>query len=174
LLPNTAGFIDPLHSSGIAHSLSGIERLALCLQRDWRTDRLPSSLEKYSRTVWQELAHIDRLVAGCFLCLGRFPLLAAYSMLYFAAATEYERRRRDRSELPGAFLRADDPPFVALVQDAYDELATIVSLPEESGQWSRFENRLLEKLKPYNHVGLGDRSVQNMYRYTAADLNGVV
>src|SRR5690606_24549842 len=33
MLPHTAGFIDPLHSTGIAHTLSGIERIADTLGR---------------------------------------------------------------------------------------------------------------------------------------------
>ena len=56
-----------------------------------------------------ELTLIDELVSGCYDSFGRFGLLTAYSMLYFAAATSYERRRlATHDEYRGLFLCADD------------------------------------------------------------------
>jgi hypothetical protein len=45
MLPTTAGFVDPLHSTGIAHGLRGVERIAELLLADrhdeaaWQSDR---------------------------------------------------------------------------------------------------------------------------------------
>src|SRR5690606_33135866 len=109
LLPNTAGFIDPLHSTGIAQTLCGVERLVTTLKEHWQRSTLPYWLAAYDRLLRQEFTLVDRLVAGGYATRGVFPLFAAFSMLYFAAATTYERRRQ-RKELPpgAAFLCADD------------------------------------------------------------------
>src|SRR5690606_32879273 len=54
-LPNTAGFIDPLHSTGIAHTLCGIERLVQIVQQHWQRESLNAALIDYSNTVLQEI-----------------------------------------------------------------------------------------------------------------------
>ncbi len=167
LLPHTAGFIDPLNSTGIAHSLCGIERLTNCLQQNWQTDRLPQELCQYERTVLNEIAHIDRLVDGCFMSFGQFPLLVSYSMLFFAAATTYERQRLQNPGFNGAFFGADQAHFTAIVAQAHDELRQLTKRTATPTECRDFQDRLLHALVPYNHVGLGDRSVHNMYRYTA-------
>jgi FADH2 O2-dependent halogenase len=168
LLPHTAGFIDPLHSTGIAHSLCGIERLTGILQRHWGTPALSKELGEYERIILHEVAFIDRLVSGCFMSFGRFPLLVAYSMLYFAAATDYERRRSRDPQFQGAFLGADNPQFVSILEQAHCELQELTSQDPTEAQCDEFTDRLIEALRPFNRVGLGDRSLHNMYRYTAA------
>ena len=168
LLPNTAGFIDPLHSSGIAHSLCGIERLTGILKKHWQTSRLSDALRGYERIVLDEVAHIDRIVDGCFLSFGQFPLLVAYSMLYFAAATDYERRRSSDPQFSGSFLGADNPEFVAIVERAHRELQQLIRQRPTPEQCHEYADQLIQWLKPYNRVGLGDPSARNMYRYTAA------
>ncbi len=57
LLPHSAGFIDPLHSTGIAHSLSGVERLTRILtesdsvsDRDMRLQQ--TNLSTYVIAAW--------------------------------------------------------------------------------------------------------------------------
>ena len=91
LLPNTAGFIDALHSSGIAHTLCGIERLARILIQSLGRDDLEAQLREYERRILAEVELIDLLVSNCFVAMGEFRAFAAASMLYFAAATSYER-----------------------------------------------------------------------------------
>ncbi|MEM7589840.1 MAG: tryptophan 7-halogenase [Myxococcota bacterium] len=93
LLPHTAGFIDPMHSTGIAHSLSGIEQLVSIMEMYWGSDKLELALQQYNNRLIRELKFIDLLVAGCYPCMGNFDLLTSYTMLYFAAAITYEERR---------------------------------------------------------------------------------
>jgi hypothetical protein len=82
-------------------------------------------------------------------------------MLYFAAATSYERARLDASgEFSGAFLLADDPGWLAIVRRNWQRL-------REETDIERLERELAESIAPFNVVGLCDPTVRNMYRHSA-------
>lgn len=165
-LPHTAGFIDPLHSSGIAHSLCGVERLLDLIDRQWGSASFAEGLADYERAVFRELDLIDRLVHGCYASLGRFRRFAAWSMLYFAAATTYEKRRSVAGYDPRVwFLNAGDETFFGVIEALHRQLADVPRTDEaERG----FEREVARRLAPYNHVGLFDPEVRNMYRHTVA------
>ena len=205
MLPHTAGFIDPLHSTGIAHSLSGVERLATILLARKPTADTPASdpmLQLYASTIREELTLIDQLVAGCYNAIAEhsFRKLAAFTMCYFAAATTWERQRlNDESTLtsnsspnlktrsisegqdsaptgssnpsltrrvtkPSSFERpalfcADNHAFRKAVIDLR------ARLPHETDE--SFEKLCQETLAPFNHVGLFEPPIPNMYGATA-------
>lgn len=170
LLPNTAGFIDPLHSTGIAQSLCGIERLVQILSTHWNKPTLRRELLRYEETLHLEITLVDKLVSGCYLARRELRLFAAFSMLYFAAATTYERRRHSRSLPTGAaFLCAEDLEFRRVVDDLWHNLRTLLrtEAPSEP-QIAGFEREVAQAIIPYNRVGLCDPQVRNMYRFTAA------
>ena len=161
MLPNTAGFIDALHSSGIAHTLCGIERLARILIRSLGRDDLESQLREYERCVLAETELIDLLVSGCFAAMGDFRRFATATMLYFAAATSYERARlASVGEFRPAFLLADDMQWLVVVRRMCDRLRETPSIEQ-------FEQEMAEALRPFNVVGLCDPSLRNMYRHSA-------
>jgi FADH2 O2-dependent halogenase len=161
MLPNTAGFIDALHSSGIAHTLCGIERLARILIRSLGRDDLELRLREYERCVLGEVELIDLLVSGCFAALGDFRRFAAATMLYFAAATSYERARcACVGEFQPAFLLANDPNWFAVVRRMCARLREVVDV-------GQFERELAEAIRPFNVVGLCDPALRNMYRHSA-------
>lgn len=161
MLPNTAGFIDALHSSGIAHTLCGIERLARILIRSLGRADLESQLRDYERCVLGEIELIDLLVSGCFAAMGDFRRFATATMLYFAAATSYERARlASVGEFQPAFLLADDQQWLAVVRRMCDRLREAPSIEP-------FEQEMAEALRPFNVVGLCDPSLRNMYRHSA-------
>jgi FADH2 O2-dependent halogenase len=165
-LPHTAGFIDPLHSTGIAHSLCGVERLLAAIGDSWGTGEFPSRLMAYGQTVLREARLIDLLVAGCYRCLGRFQLFVAWSMLYFAAATTYERRRASDGYDPRQeFLNASDAELVGIVALLFDELPRVSTTADDE---RAFVARVARLLSPYNHVGLFDPAARNMFHHTAA------
>ncbi|MGC1275126.1 MAG: tryptophan 7-halogenase [Planctomycetaceae bacterium] len=169
LLPNAAGFIDPLHSTGIAQTLCGVERLVAILKNHWQRATLPSRLTEYEHTLRSEFALVDRLVAGGYATRRIFPLFAAFSMLYFAAATTYERRRQRGELSPGAaFLCADDEALQRIVGDAFHRVRelTATGQPTEDAI-ARFERETVTALRPFNHAGLFDPAAKNMYRHTA-------
>ena len=170
LLPHTAGFIDPLHSTGIAHTLCGIERLADILEKDWNKDDLKSQLQRYEEILFSELDLIDQLVGGCYTAFADFRLFTAFSMLYFAAATTYEHRRAEGGWDPqAAFLCADDSQFRNVVESVWNRLQRVTDADGRTpAAISEFEQFVAKAIEPFNSVGLCDPSVQNMYRYTAA------
>jgi FADH2 O2-dependent halogenase len=187
LLPNTAGFIDPLHSTGIAQTLCGIERLAGIFQSHWGKPSLGLQLTSYDATVRRELLLVDKLVSGCYLARRRFRLFAAFAMFYFAGATTYERRRHAGEIQPGAaFLCADESDYCRAVDHCYGELRRLLATRDMTNQKpseapgrdinefvsdadvAAFELLVSDRIAPFNTAGLCDRAAHNMYRHTAA------
>ncbi len=166
MLPHAAGFIDPLHSSGIAHSLGGVERLAQILLRQQDGRGFEDALADYESTVRSELLLIDQLVSGCYSALRQrsFGKFVSWSMCYFAAATSWERRRLETATADAALFLADDTGFRQTVNDLQSRIET------ESDD--RFEQLCEERLAPFNHVGLFRPPVPNMYARTAVPDEG--
>jgi FADH2 O2-dependent halogenase len=169
LLPHTAGFIDPLHSTGIAHSLAGIERLCGILREHWQRPTLVAALARYADTTDREVVHIDKLVSGCYLARRNFRLFTAFAMLYFAATTVSEHRRAEGQFRSGtAFLLADEPDFCELVVTAWQQIRPLAGERHlATADIERFEQFVARGIEPYNIAGLCNPAVQNMYRYTA-------
>ena len=170
LLPHTAGFIDPLLSTGIAHTLCGIERLMHVVEHYWRDACFESQLRNYEQAVHTELTLIDELVSGCYDSFGRFGLLTTYTMLYFAAATSYEQRRLATTDrFSGLFLCAEDAALRQAMRDVRGQLSSLLDADELSAaQIADFERMVERSIAPFNRVGLCDARAGNMYRYTGA------
>ncbi len=168
-LPFTVGFIDPLHSTGIAHSLSGVERLAEIIL-DGNRNQLDECLQRYSNDVINELRHIDRMVAGCYQGLCDFRLFTAWTMVYFAAATMYERLQASGSASPGGFLLAGDPNFSETVQAISSRMRAVVGVwgTNNDSAVSNFGDYVRDAIQSFNHVGLFRPQRPNMYQRTAA------
>jgi FADH2 O2-dependent halogenase len=169
LLPHTAGFIDPLHSTGIAQTLAGIERLAAILAGHWRQPTLPEALRGYEAVLNQELELIDKLVSGCYLARRNFRVFTAFAMLYFAAATTSEHLRASGQIESGTpFLRADNPHFRQLVDRAWRQVGVLGKQQSISpADVDDFERLITQGIQPMNIAGLCDPAVNNMYRHTA-------
>lgn len=168
LLPHTAGFIDPLHSTGIAHTLCGIKRLVDALGTFWDKEELTQAMSDYSESIQAELALIDTLVAGCYRSLPHFELFTVSTLFYFAAATSFEHRRCNKGEKP-LFLCADDSEFRHAVRTWLD---LVSQFQDCTGCDSTEINQAIEKakalLEPWDRVGLFQPAIPNMYYYTAA------
>jgi len=170
-LPNTVGFVDPLFSSGIAQSLSGIEMLAGIFQQFWNDEEsFYKNLEEYEKAVFTGIKLTDCLIAGCYLTMPYFELFNAWSMLYFAATIAHEQRRI-KNESPGYFLNADDSRIYKMVVDSYEDLLKIISSKHPSDEEIQaFTATIKERIGPFNTARLLDPSCKNMYRHTAAAL----
>jgi FADH2 O2-dependent halogenase len=172
MLPATAGILDPLHSTGNAHTLAGIERLARAFEQHWQKPGLRMALNHYSETVLDELTLIDTLVHGCYLAFGNFDLVAAFSMWYFAAATMSEERKRQGRGDGDAYLQAHDPTFRQLVEQFYQRLADLRRhgpLREaDAGAVAAFVQDTAVAIAPYNCAGLCDPAKKNMYPFPAS------
>lgn len=175
-LPNTYAFIDPMHSTGIAQTLAGIENILQIVKRDWGTARWLASCSRYSERLNAEIELIDHLVSIGYLTRKSLRDFTAASMCYFCLAIWYEEERVKRLKA-GTFsaeelwlLGANENRLVNMVKGVYDFLVssrhnrpeTSGTAPEES-----FFTYVQTSIEPWNRVGL---CVDNcwMYHYTTA------
>ncbi len=161
LLPHTAGFIDPLHSTGIALSLAGVNRITTALLCRGNISERQRLLKNYESLLIAELQTVDLIVSGAFRAIAQssFRKFTAFTMTYFAAVTTWERRRTLSLDGTTALYLADDPGF-------RDALVSLHSLIETSTD-AEFERACEEALRPFNYVGLFAPPVPNMYAATA-------
>jgi FADH2 O2-dependent halogenase len=169
-LHHTAGFVDPLHSTGIAHSLAGVEKLlSILIETDTNLQNRNSQLHSYQSAFVDELALIDLLVAGCYKSRHHFDLFTAFTMLYFVCTIQYEQSRLS-GQAPGLFLSADNQELSSIVRNCYNELSMLLNKnrsPSEN-DINSYVRLVSEKIQPFNSVGLMDPSKNNMYEHTAA------
>ncbi len=169
MLPHTAGFIDPLHSSGIAHSLFGIERLAAIFEQHWGQDALAAELQEYARIVRTETQLIDLLVAGCYAGTVDFRLFTAMCMFYFAGTIACERARCDNPFHPDRyFLNANDSAFRQAAVTGYSRLQELLASSPTDRAIDSFLDFVRGLIAPWNTANLMNPAAQNMYRHTAA------
>ena len=146
MLPSAAYFVDPLYSTGNAHTLYCIERLMKALHYG-------NSLSSYEALMFDEVSLIDELVSGAYGVMQDFDSFANLSMLYFAGADFSERKRRN--EGIASFLNCQDKPFRETVSRWIEQARLGNAIP-----------CLKDAIEPWNCVGLCDESKQNMYDYT--------
>jgi FADH2 O2-dependent halogenase len=163
MLPATAYTLDALHSTGNAHTLHGIERLARALAGHWGGAALAAAMDEYDRILQAEIALVDRLVHGCYRAFRRFDIMAAYAMFYFAAAHTCEERRRQGRPVE-AFLLATEKPYCQGLARCYERLLQITGRDEvASADVASFEREVANALHAFNTAGLCDPSRHNMY-----------
>ncbi|CAN5441349.1 FAD-dependent oxidoreductase [soil metagenome] len=169
-LHHTAGFVDPLHSTGIAHSLCGVEKILAVLEKSWNNHtKMASELANYEKEFFSELILIDLLVSGCYKSRYHFDLFTAFSMLYFICTITYEQYRITGENF-GQFLNADNKQLRSLVHQSYEKLLLILQNGAKKSDRERFINELRKNIKPFNSVGLMDPAKLNMYSHTAIAL----
>ncbi|QEF99685.1 Tryptophan halogenase [Stieleria maiorica] len=154
MMPTTAVAIDPLHSTGIAHALAGVERLAGLILTPDRGD----GVQRYREVILGEAFHLDQIVALGYRAMPSFRRFAASCMVYFAAAIACEERI-GRGDVPTKLWQADQERFVAAV----GRCAEWVDSDADDNEVVR---RMRELIEPWNTAGLFD-SVGNRYAYTA-------
>jgi len=171
LLPNTAGFVDPLYSAGLAHTMCGVEQIVHRIEHHWGRKTLRQQMQQYGAIVQSELDLIDELVHSSYRALKDFDLFVPFSMLYFAAATTYEQRRLQKGFSPErAFLCAKDEGFRSITRQLRRELAAALTQPQSRTTINRFFQTVAQLISPFNTAGLCNTRAGNMYRYTAVDI----
>jgi FADH2 O2-dependent halogenase len=167
-LPVSYGFVDPLHSSGIAHSLSGVVRLAEALLSD-RNDCY-ESIRTYGADLRREIQWLDLLVAGCYAAQPLFENFIAYACMYFVSAIEFEKQLAvDPGRWPKGFMQCHDSRWIPVVNQAYEFLV-------RSGQThvrnestlSQFPIQVRRWIEPWNRVGLLDPASANRISHSVA------
>jgi tetracycline 7-halogenase / FADH2 O2-dependent halogenase len=162
LLPLAYGFIDPLHSSGIAHALSGVSRVAECLLGDVRLQ--PAKLHQYGTALRTEVEWLDTLVSGCYQGLPSFECFSAYTAFYFAATIAFENQlASDPESWPLGYLNANDSPLRAAAEECWHDAGhhQQIAAPE------RFVEQVRQAIAPWNTVGLLDPQRKNRLNHTA-------
>lgn len=164
-LPNTAGFIDPLHSTGIAHTLFGVRRIARVLLSFSTEQARGEPLTLYGTHVLDELRQVDSLVEGCYASLPSFRLWCRWCMLYFAAVTTMEQSDETGCS---SFLKAHDTAFRDMLTEARVQLQRTLDEQSSSDSDESFDRWLRDAVSPWNHVGLLAEGSDGMYAQTSA------
>jgi FADH2 O2-dependent halogenase len=168
-LNHSGGFVDPLHSTGIAHTLCTVEKILNMFKNRPTENSIHKQLTNYQETMFREFELIDLLVSAGYMTRGHFPLFTASVMLYFVATVRYEQNRLS-GEVPDSYLCATDPEITRCISESYYDL-------KESSAKKRLkidEEQIIQKIKrriePLNNVGLMDESKHNMYTHTAVEM----
>ncbi|MFU8812204.1 MAG: NAD(P)/FAD-dependent oxidoreductase [Balneolaceae bacterium] len=168
-LNHTTGFVDPMHSTGIAHSLKGIEDLLSIFNSKQRNlSEVNKRLDKMYEITRKEISLIDKMVSMAYTSRFDFELFHAAVMLYFVATVQYEQKRL-REEKPEAFLCATDAVIDELVTITHRELNSMKGNFDKKSRHS-FIQKLKKRVDPLNRVGLMDNAKNHMYRHTAVTL----
>lgn len=158
MLPSAVATIDPLHSSGIAHALLGVCRLASHFDHP-----TPGFSRRYRETVFSEVAFLDRLISTAYRTMDSFERFSVACAFYFVAAIRCEEKIDDAfakgAETPWGW-GVDDQPFVDAVDRACDELT-------RPGSCQRAVGNALKTIAPWNPLGLGNPDADHRYAYTA-------
>ncbi|MGI9471292.1 MAG: NAD(P)/FAD-dependent oxidoreductase [Rubripirellula sp.] len=156
LLPTAALTLDPLHSTGIAHGLAGVDRIASILLTDSKIER-DAAIDSYRRAFFDETRLLDLLVSTAYATMRDFDRFAAACSIFIAGAICSEERYQ-QGNAPSHLWNADDPQFM--------EFATQACLRLRNPK-SDFESFVRNGLTPWNHAGLMDPAAANRYAFTA-------
>lgn len=167
MLPFSACFLDPLHSTGIALTLVAIERIASALEHVGISPALSHEFQVYDQKLSREVDLLDRLVHGCYLGFENFALMRWYATLYFAAATTCEENRINNPHGGDlGFLLSADPRYCDAITQAYDLISKLASRKEcSAADVQGFKTEICRWIEPFDTVGLRNPAIANMYPY---------
>lgn len=167
LVPHTAGFVDPMFSSGIALTLFGVERLAGILERLAEKKDFSAALKDYESREKADIETMARFIGACYKTFDAFPLFVAISHLYFVAVSYSETALRlGLPERAGGFLLNQVPEF----RNLFDRFVNHPILDADHQSFSgdeiaAFANGIARSLKPWNIAGLCDPAKRNWYGF---------
>lgn len=176
LLPHAYCFLSPMFSTGIAWSLRAVERLAEVASAAADRRALAAGLERYGALLEREADHLQRLIAGAYLAALRdFDLFAAWTDLYFAAASFAEVRQRLCPEGGAAwawegFLGSTDPLLTSVVERTLADLRRLAAGPLDAEARRRFAAAVRRRIAPRNVAGLADPARHRLYPVGLATL----
>lgn len=157
MLPHSACFVDAWLSSGMAHTLYSVERLARMLEARRRN---PEWWIEYNERLIGEFRMVDEITSTCFECFDRFGVMTTAAMLYFVAATHCEETLRANPGSDVGFLLADNTTFCNLVRDMCQRARSCAAHHADD-----FWGYVGATLRPFNRAGLCDPARRNMYPY---------
>ena len=166
MLPS-AGFVDPLLSTGFPLTLLGVSRLAEILAGDWNSEQFQTELKSYTHQTTGELFATARLIAALYMNMNNFPVFKSLSLLYFASASYSETARRlNKPDLAKSFLLYDHLVFGAASRVLINRAMQIMS-GEESAHLSQ---EILRAIEPFDVAGFSNLDRRSWYPVVAEDL----
>jgi FADH2 O2-dependent halogenase len=167
MLPSTVGIVDPLHSTGIAHALTGVQRVARFLigaSKDGQRVR-------YGVDAVQEVRWIDRLVAVAYAAKSiDFSWFNAATCLYFLAAIECERQMAESGRMPCGFLAREDAELLGWIRWFENRTQALASM--EASELPSELNSSLDAfrgfIKSRNEPGFLEPDLRNRHAKSAA------
>lgn len=170
-----AGFVDPLHSTGIAQSLLSVERI-LEVAAGGGIAGVDQEAGRLARVAREELMLIDHLVAAALHARSNVALFHACIAAYFALVTRWEQRRL-AGDPPSHFLLAGSPRVQAMARRLADRMARWrfenqggAGTAEVAGAIDALVDEIRDGIAPWNDLGLLDPIHAGMYRQTAVEL----
>lgn len=170
LLPHSYGFVDPLHSTGLAHTLHGVENVIEGVL-------LPSEVEQaswfqsYQEALKKEITLVDHLVAISLRCRHHPELFKAATMAYFVCTVSSEQEMMNRTvgaqkshnlqPQPGSsrnsFMSAHRRDLQMMVSDVWAMVCdkeTISEILANKEQSNELIQQIIECVKPFDTIGL--------------------
>ena len=168
-LNHSGGFVDPLHSTGIAHTLCTVEKILSMFKNKRKEKELQVGLQSYQESMFEEIELIDVLVSAGYKTRRNFPLFTAAVMLYFVASVRYEQNRLN-GDIPDSYLCASDPDITSCIRESYYDIkkASFENMLEKDSE--KIIQKIKKRIEPLNEVGLMDESKKNMYTHTAVEM----
>ncbi len=165
MLPTTAGIVDPMHSTGIAHALSGVSRLLDVLSSMRPEGVSEDALQAYSESVIDEILWVDLLVTLSHRAMRvSMDVFVAASSFYFVAAVHCERALAENGNasaaMPSGFLLARSTKLRHIAQQALERLEALLESPSK-GKQLHFVDWVREQLSPWNDFGLLEPGCRN-------------
>jgi tetracycline 7-halogenase / FADH2 O2-dependent halogenase len=163
-LPTSFGFVDPLHSTGIAHALSGVHRIAQALLSGQGNSK--QRLQEYAVDVRRELEWLDTMVSLTYRGLPSFHCFTALASFYFVSAIGFERDvAKDPEYWPRGYMLARDMSLRATAEEAY-----YAARPDAHAESTNegLMGRIRHWIAPWNDVGLLDPMNRNRIAHSVA------
>lgn len=157
MLPTAAMTLDPLHSTGIAHALAGVDRILNVILLSGDNKNQLHAIKQYESSFLEESDLLDELVSTAYQVMGDFERFTAACMIYFAGAICCEESYQQGYH-PTHLWNADDTEFVRFAKQA----CLVLRQPNDE-----YKSMITQGLSPWNTAGLMDPGVQNRYAYTA-------
>lgn len=168
MLPTTASTLDPLHSTGLAHTISGALRVSEILLGPINQQR--DRLRRYQRQVESEVRLLDRLISTAYASMHSMERFTAATMIYFAVAIRHEELRLTQPQLAQgeAFWGADQSDVLQIATSACQYLQRV---PRDSA-WLSTEalaSAIQPLLRQLTKVPLLTAAAGGLYGYTFAE-----
>ena len=173
MLASSAGFVDPLLSTGFPLALQSIQRLAPLLTPQSLEPPGPlADLNSLTQTAKNELTIVDRMIGTLFTTMNDFRHFAATTLVYFAAVSFTETARRlGKLQLAPGFLFSENPALSTQLVSTFEKIKRI----HQSGQtneakWSELQSYVDESIKPFNVIGLSTKAKHSHFKAETAPL----